>query len=298
MKPAPFEYHRAGSADEAVALLSELGDEAKVLAGGQSLVPLLALRLTRFDHLIDVNRAGDLSGTDTTAGEVRVGAMVRQAALAGGTDVGGAVPLLPAATRHIGHFQIRNRGTLGGSLAHADPAAEYPAVALALDARMSLRSSRGARTVPAAEFFVSTFVTSAEPDELLESVTFPVWGPGSGFALAEAARRVGDFAIAGAAAGVQAEGSGNVVRAAVALFGMDSTPVRAGTAESALVGRAVAELGGGGLALTDVGRLAVEDLDPPSDIHASSAYRRAVGAAMVERAVADALRAATAERNP
>ena len=293
MKPAPFEYHRAGSAEEAVSLLAELGDDAKILAGGQSLVPLLALRLTRFDHLIDVNRAGDLSGVETAVGGVRVGAMIRQAALAGGTDVGGAVPLLPAATRHIGHFQIRNRGTLGGSLAHADPAAEYPAVALALDARIHLRSSLGTREVPAAEFFVSTFVTCAEPDELLESVTFPVWGPGSGFSVAEAARRVGDFALAGAAAGVRTDGSENVVAAAVALFGMDSTPVRADAAERALVGRKVGELGGGGLA--DVGRMAVEGLDPPSDIHAPSAYRRVVGAAMVEQAVADALSAATAE---
>ena len=293
MKPAPFEYHRADSGDEAVALLSELGDDAKLLAGGQSLVPLLALRLTRFDHLVDLNRAGDLSGVEVGAGEVRVGAMVRQATLAGPSEAVGAVPMVRAATRHIGHFQIRNRGTLGGSLSHADPAAEYPAVALALDASMVLRSSGGSRTVPAAEFFVSTVVTSARPDELLESVAFPVWGRGSGFGVAEAARRVGDFAIAGAAAGVQADGTGKVVRAALALFGMGSTPVRAAAAEAALVGRDVSELAGG--ALVEIGRLAVSDLHPPSDIHASSAYRRIVGAAMVERAVADAVDSADEE---
>ena len=292
MKPAPFDYHRAGSADEAVSLLTELGDDAKVLAGGQSLVPLLALRLTRFDHLIDLNRAGDLAGVAGGPGEVRVGAMVRQAALAGPTEVGRAVPLLPAATRHIGHFQIRNRGTLGGSLSHADPAAEYPAVALALDARMELRSAGGTRTVPAAEFFVSTFVTSAAADELLEAVTFPVWGQGSGFAVTEAARRVGDFAIAGAAAGVQVDEAGTVVRAAVAMFGMASTPVRSRDAETALVGRHRSERESG---LAEVGRLAVADLDPPSDIHASTAYRQSVGAAMVERAVSDALRSTAME---
>ncbi|HEX5266790.1 MAG TPA: FAD binding domain-containing protein [Acidimicrobiales bacterium] len=293
MKPAPFAYHRAVSADHALSLLSELGDDAKILAGGQSLVPLLALRLTRFDHLIDINRAEDLFGVDAGAEEVTVGAMVRQAALTGPSDVTAAVPLLPAATRHIGHFQIRNRGTLGGSLSHGDPAAEYPAVALALDARMNLRSQRGSRAVSTAEFFVSTFVTSVQPDELLESVTFPVWGPGSGFAVHEAARRVGDFAIAGSAAGLQADRSGRVVRAAVALFGMGSTPVRATGAESALVGRTALELGQG--ALAEVARLAVHDVDAPSDIHASSAYRSVVGAAMVERALTDALGTAIGE---
>lgn len=292
MKPAPFEYHRAASAEEAVSLLGELGDDAKYLAGGQSLIPLLALRLTRFDHLIDLNRAGDLATVQVGAEEARVGPMVRQAAVLGHAELGRAVPLLAEATRHIGHFQIRNRGTVGGSIAHADSAAEYPAVALTLDAVLDIRSPSGTRSVPASEFFVSTFVTSLEANELLDAVRFPVWGPGSGFAVAETARRVGDFAIAGAAAGVQLEGDGKVSRAAIGLFGMGSTPLRAPAAEAALRGRGGAELDG---SLEEVGRLAVEGLDPPADVHAPAAYRRDVGAAMVEKALARAVATARGE---
>ena len=292
MKPAPFEYHRATSADEAVALLGQLGDDAKLLAGGQSLIPLLALRLTRFDHLVDLNRAPDLAGIEVGATEVTIGPMVRQAAALGHVELARALPALPAATRHIGHFQIRNRGTVGGSVAHADPAAEYPALVLALDATLDLRSPTGARAVPASEFFVSTFVTAMEADELLVGLRFPVWGARSGFAVTETARRTGDFAIAGAVVGVQLDGADRVSRAAIALFGMGSTPLRAPGAETALVGRAAGELT---LAdLTELGRRATEGLDPPSDIHAPAAYRTDVAAAMVERALTAALASAGA----
>jgi carbon-monoxide dehydrogenase medium subunit len=293
LKPAPFEYHRPASAEEGVGLLAQLGEDAKFLAGGQSLIPLLALRLTRFDHLIDLNRAPDLARTEVGAAEVRLGPMVRQAAVLADADLGRAVPLLGAATRHIGHFQIRNRGTVGGSLAHADPAAEYPAVALALDATMDLRSASGTRSVPASEFFVSTFVTAMEPDELLVGIRFPVWGARSAFAVTETARRVGDFAIAGAAVGIELDGSDRIGRAAIGLFGMGSTPLRAAAAEVALVGSTAAELTAE--ARAQIGREATAGLDPPGDVHAQPAYRLELAAAMVERALQDALGSAGAE---
>jgi len=198
------------------------------------------------------------------------------------------VPLLARAAPYIGHFQIRNRGTLGGSLAHADPAAELPAVAVALDAGIEARSVRGIRRIPACDFFVSAFTTVLEPDELVTAVHLPVWGSGSGFAVAELTRRHGDFAIAGAACGVQVAGD-RIARAAVALIGMGSVPVRAWSAEQALAGAQPAEAD-----LAAIGREAVAALDPPSDVHGSAAYRRRVGAHMVARA----LRAALAEAQP
>ncbi len=253
MKAAAFEYHRPASVEAAVGMLAELGDEAKVLAGGQSLVPVMAMRLGRPEHIIDVNRIGELEG--------------------------------------VTRFQIRNRGTLGGSLAHADPAAELPAVAVALDADIEVRSVRGSRRIPAAGFFASAFTTALEPDELLTAVHLPAWGPGCGFAVAELARRHGDFAIAGAACGVQVDGD-RITRAAVALIGMGSVPVRARAAEQALTGADVREAD-----LAAVARDAVAALDPPSDAHGSGAYRRRVGAHMIVRALSQALAEARPARS-
>ncbi len=221
MKPAPFDYHAPTTVDEVVALLHEHGDEAKVLAGGQSLIPMLNLRLARFATLVDIGRVASLRRLERVNGHVVVGSMVRQRELEASD-----VALLAAATPLIGHFQIRNRGTLGGSIAHADPAAEYPAVALALDAELDIAGPAGARTVPAAEFFVGTWETALADDEVLVAVRFPVWGDGSGFSVEEVARRHGDFAIAGCACGVQV-GDGRISRAAIALFGVAGTPVRA-----------------------------------------------------------------------
>jgi carbon-monoxide dehydrogenase medium subunit len=291
LKAAAFEYHRPASAEAAVEMLAELGEDAKVLAGGQSLVPVMAMRLGRPEHLVDVNRAAGLGGVTCSDGMLRVGALTRHRALERDLAIGRDVPLLARAAPYIGHFQIRNRGTLGGSLAHADPAAELPAVAVALDAGIEARSVRGIRRIPAGDFFVSAFTTVLEPDELVTAVHLPVWGAGSGFAVAELTRRHGDFAIAGAACGVQVAG-GRITRAAVALFGMGSVPVRARTAEQALSGAAAD--GGAGpdeADLAAIGRDAVASLDPPSDVHGSAAYRRRVGAHMVARA----LRAALAE---
>jgi carbon-monoxide dehydrogenase medium subunit len=279
VKPAPFEYHAPTTAAEVVALLAELGDGAKVLAGGQSLVPILALRLTAFDHLVDLRKVDELRGIARTNGHVRIGAATTQATI---ERTPHDVPLLAAATPLIGHRQIRNRGTIGGSLAHADPAAEYPAVALTLDAELDVLGPAGERTVPAAEFFHGLWTTALADDELLTAVRFPVWDGPSGFAVEELARRHGDFAIAGACVAV---GEG---RCAIGLFGLGPTPVRAGAAEAAAAEGASPE---------DVGRLAVDGLDDvPSDVHGSADYRCHVGAVMVARAVRRAREDADARR--
>jgi carbon-monoxide dehydrogenase medium subunit len=288
VKPASFEYHAPEKVTDAATLLRDFGDEAKVLAGGQSLVPIMALRLARFDHVVDLNRVEELRGIERRNGSVRVGAMTRQAEVERDATVADAVPLLARATPLIGHFQIRNRGTLGGSLAHADPAAEYPAVALALDAEFEVANAGGTRTVPASEFFVSTFMTALEADDVLTAVRFPVWGDRSGFAVEEVARRYGDFALTGAVCGVELDGGDRVTRAAVAMFNMGSTPLRAPDAEAALTGNAA-----GDIDIEEVGRAAAAPTDPPDDIHASAAYRRSVGAVVVARALRRAIEEAT-----
>jgi aerobic carbon-monoxide dehydrogenase medium subunit len=271
-------------------MLNDLGDDAKILAGGQSLIPLLALRLTRFEHLIDLNRASDLGGIHLDGSEVSLGAMVRQSEVIKNRELASGLSLLPLASRQVGHFQIRNRGTVCGSIAHADPAAEYPAVALALDAHIDMLSASRSRSVAAADFFVSTFVTAAEADELLVRIRFPLWGIRSGFAVAEAARRSGDFAIAGAVAGVHLADDGRIKRVAVALFGVGSTPIRAAAVETAVLGQAVSELTGS--ALTEISHVASEGLDPPADLHASSRFRRHLVTVMVGRALTEAMASA------
>jgi carbon-monoxide dehydrogenase medium subunit len=276
VKPAPFAYHDPDTVDEVVALLRAHGDDVKVLAGGQSLVPMLALRLARFGHLVDVNRVGGLAGAHRVDGTLRIGATTRQRALERDPAIGAAVPLLAVAAPHIGHFQIRNRGTVGGSLAHADPASELPAVALALDAVFEAnQATHGARLIAAADFFTGPWTTCLEEDELLTSVRFPVWEGDVRASVQEVARRHGDFALAGAAVQVTRDGR-QVTRAAIGLIGMGPTPVRALDAERALAGGATAR---------DAAELAVRDTDPTTDIHATSAQRRRLAVAMVERAI-------------
>ena len=248
MKPAPFEYHAPSSAQEVVTLLAEFGDGAKVIAGGQSLMPVLAMRLAVFDHLVDLRRVAGLRGIEQRDGSVWIGAATTQAEIGRSGLVATAVPLLARATPLIGHFQIRNRGTIGGSLAHAEAAAEYPAVALALGAVMHTLSPRGERAIPAAEFFTGIWTTALEPDELLTGVEFPAWDGADangargqcGYAIEEFARRPGDFAIAGAAVAVRASG-GRVTRCGIGLFGLGPTPVRAAAAENAATGLAIAD---------------------------------------------------------
>jgi carbon-monoxide dehydrogenase medium subunit len=284
LKPAGFEYHAPEAVAEAASLLAEHGDDAKVLAGGQSLVPLLAMRLTRFEHLVDLGRIPELRGIDRANGSLVVRGMTTQRTAERSDMVAEAVPMLAAALPFIGHFQIRNRGTVGGSIAHADPASELPAVALALDAEMEVVSASGTRRIPAKDFFVGTWTTSAEPDEILAAVHFPVWEGRCGFAVDEVARRAGDFALVGAVAGVRLGGDGTVEQACVALFGMGATPERASATESAVAGRAP-----NADELAEAGRLAVAGLEPTADVHATAEYRSSVGAHLVERVLARAI---------
>jgi len=288
VKPASFAYHAPSSVAEAAGLLHEFGEDAKLLAGGQSLVPMLALRLARFDHLVDVGRLSELRGVERRNGSLVVGAATPDVAVERDATVAVAVPLLARVTPLIGHFQIRNRGTVGGSLAHADPAAEYPAVASALDAEFDAVSTRGERTIAAADFFTGLWSTALEPDEVLVAVRFPVWAGRCGFGAAEFARRHGDFALAGAVAGVEIGPGGVVARCALALFGLGTTPVRARMAEAALVGQRT-----GALSAEEVGRLAVVDAEASQeDVHGSAAYRVRVGAAMAATAWSRALQEA------
>ena len=284
MKPSAFDYHAPSSADEAVALLAELGDGAKVLAGGQSLIPMLSLRLAAFGHLVDIGRIPELAGIAAAPDAVTIGAGTTQAAIETSAAVAAAVQLLARATPFIGHFQIRNRGTLGGSIAHADPAAEYPAVALALDAEIEAMSAAGCRRIPADSMFTGFWSTALEPDELLVRVRFPVWTGRCGFAVREFARRHGDFAVAGAAVAVRLSADDTIERCSIGLIGLGPTPIRAARAEAAAAGQPAS------IAAADVGALAVADLDQvPSDLHGPAGYRRRVGAVMVARALTEAI---------
>jgi aerobic carbon-monoxide dehydrogenase medium subunit len=291
VKPAPFEYHAPETAKEAVDLLAELGDGAKLIAGGQSLVPVLAMRLAVFDHLIDIRRITALRGIEERGDRVWIGAATTEAEIGRSALVARRLPLLSRATPLIGHFQIRNRGTIGGSLAHADAAAEYPAVALALDGCVEALSPRGLREIPAAEFFTGIWTTALEPDELLTGVSFPAATGRQGFAIEEFARRPGDFAVAGAAVEVGLDPGGRVSASGIGLFGLGSTAARAAGAETAVAGLAASDIDP-----AEVGRAAVADLDAvPSDLHGGASYRKKVGAAMVARAWEQAVKEAASD---
>ena len=284
MKPAPFDYHAPDTIDGVLQLLTDL-DDAKVLAGGQSFIPLLSMRLAVFEHVVDLRRVEELRGIEHRNGAVWIGASTTQATVERDPEVARLVPLLARAVPLIGHFQIRNRGTIGGSLAHADPASELPAVALALDAEFEAVSVRGRRTIPAAEFFTGTWSTALDDDEILASIGFPIWTGRCGFAVEEVARRHGDFAIAGACVAVEVDGDGLVRRCAIGLFGMGSTPVRATVAEQSVVGVAASDVDPSAL-----GRSAVDDLTSiPYDLNGSADYRRRVGATVVARAWSNAI---------
>jgi len=282
MKLPPVEYEAPTTVAEAINLLAEYVDEASVLAGGQSLIPLLALRLARPTVLIDINGIDELSGVSAMDGWVAIGAMTREYVAEESETVADGVPLLAAALPLIGHEAIRSRGTIGGSLAHADPAAELPAVARALDAELVVRGPSGERVVAAAEWFEGYLTTSRRPDELLTQVRFPAAGPGTGTSFQEVARRHGDFAIVGLAASLTLS-EGVISDARLAFAGLSDVPVRAAAAEDLLVGEMPsAEL------FEEAGRRATDDIDPPADLHGSSDYRKKVAAALVRRGLREA----------
>ena len=277
MKLPHFDYEAPKTVSEAVELLAEHLDEASVLAGGQSLIPLLAMRLAYPAVLIDINGIAELSGVSAANGWVTIGAMTREYVAEDSETVAGTVPLLAAALPLIGHEAIRSRGTIGGSLAHADPAAELPAVARALDAEFVVRGQSGERVVPAAEWFEGFLTTSRRPDELLVEVRFPTAERSTGISFQEVARRHGDFAIVGLAASLTLAG-GAISDARLAFSGVSDVPVRAVGAEELLVGEGPSpEL------FDEAARRAAGDIDPPADLHGSSDYRRKVAGALARR---------------
>jgi carbon-monoxide dehydrogenase medium subunit len=293
LKPAPFEYVAAESVEEALAALQQNNPDGKILAGGQSLLPLLNLRLSKPKILVDLNGISGLDGIRETPGGLAIGAMTRQSKVEHSPRVRERCPLLAEAIRYIGHVAIRHRGTIGGSLAHADPAAELPALALALDAKFAIAGRGSDRIISAEEFFLDFLTTALASDEILRQIVFPVIGPSSGYALEEIARRHGDFAIAGVVVIVDLDDAGKIAEARIALFGLAPTPVRARQAERALVGREPDDS-----AMLDAAALLEEVLEPPGDIRASSAYRKHAAAVLLSRALKRAVQVCHTRRIP
>ena len=286
MKPAPFAYVRAESTEEALSLLGEHGYEAKLLAGGQSLIPAMNFRLAQPGVLIDLNRVAELCFITSENGEIRIGAMTRQRAAERSALIREHAPLLVEALHHTAHPQIRNRGTVGGSIAHADPAAEIPAVMLALGASLELSGPGGTRSVPAEEFFTGFFGTALEPEEMISAIAIRCPPErGTGWAFDEVARRHGDYALAGVASVVEMDDEGRCGAVRIALLSVGDRPVLAAAAAAALVGeRPTLE------AVEHAARAAAhEDVDPPTDIHASAAYRRRLVEVLTRRTLLRAL---------
>ena len=285
MKPAPFEYRRPENLDEALDLLADHGDRAKVLAGGQSLLPLMNLRLARPELLVDVNRLSGLDACEERAGVLRVGALARLRHLERWAAT--RVPLIAQTLRLVGHTAIRTRGTVVGSLVHADPAAELPALLLCLDGEVTVRSARTERVIAAGDLYRAPLTTSIAADELAVEARFALPPAGSGWGFAEVARRHGDFALVGAMALVTPgpEGpDGRVGRARLGFFGVGGTPVRGPAAETMLVGERPTSA-----RLWEAADAAVAGLTPDGDLHAPAAYRRRVARVLAERTLAEAV---------
>lgn len=278
MKCPPVELHRPRELDEVLALLADLGDDAKVLAGGQSLVPLLNFRLARPTHLVDINRVAGLEELSVSATALSLGALARQRAVERHPAAAVACPLLADALPFVGHSQIRNRGTVVGSVTHADPAAEVPAVALALDARVHCHSSRGRRELAAEDFFEGVFTTALFPDELVVRVVFPIRTGARGSAFEELSRRRGDFALVGVAASVALSDEDRVAEVRLVCSGVGATPVRCRSAEAAMAGAPLRTL-------PEAARLVTKEVDPPDDLHAPAEYRRHLAGVLALRAL-------------
>lgn len=280
MKPAPFEYAAPERLEEAIALLAQHGDEAKVLAGGQSLVPLLAMRLATPALLVDLNRIPGLDEARIEDGTLRVGALARERTVEEIPGLAERAPIVAEAVSLIGHVAIRNRGTVGGSIAHADPAAEWPALLLALDGEVEAVGPGGSRTVPAADLFETYFTTSLQPTEVIREVRVRLPAPGAGSAFVEFARRHGDFALAGAGAVLELSPDGTVADARVALIGVRDTAVRSTAAEAALRGARPTDE-----AIAAAAEAVDADVSPLSDVHASADFRRHLAKVMTRRAL-------------
>jgi len=281
MKPARFDYYDPRTLDEAIALLGEHADDSKILAGGQSLMPLLNMRLARPAVVVDINRVQNTDYVRDWNGGVAIGMTTRQRSLHRNPLITERLPLMSEAAMSIGHPQIRSRGTVCGSLAHADPAAELPALAVALDAELVATGPSGQRVMKAADFFVTFLTTSLEPTEVLSEVRFPAPSPEMAWSFMEVSRRHGDFALVGAIAGLTVDkGRGTISAARLVYFGVGPTPQRVENAERVLIGQPAGEP-----AFAAAGVLVSEALDPDDDLHASAAYRRSVAGALTRRAL-------------
>ena len=280
MKPPRFEYFAPRSLEEALGLLAQCGERAKILAGGQSLIPLLNFRLIQPEVLIDIGRLRELDYIRGSDGGMAIGALTRQHALECSDAMRSSLPIVAEACRQIGHLPIRHRGTIGGNLAHADPASELPAVMLALDAEFALAGQAGRRTVAASQFFTGALTTALRPGELLVEIRARSLPPRSGSAFLEIARRKGDYALAGAAVVITCDGTGRCQDARIALCAVGATPVRAREAERALVGETPR-----GEIFGEAAERVAAAIDPPGDIHASAHFRRKLAQYCTRRAI-------------
>jgi carbon-monoxide dehydrogenase medium subunit len=283
MKPAPFDYVSPRTLAEACAALAEAGGGATILAGGQTLMPLLNLRMSQPFVIVDINKIEELKGITRVPGATRIGPMTRQCDVLMSEALARDLPVLVRAMGHVGHHQTRNRGTIGGSVSLGEPAAEMPATAVALGAQIEVRSVRGTRTVPADQFYVGPYLTVLESDELVTGLIYPDWPTGHTPVFREVAQRPGDFALVGLV-GALGIANGKIARAGLAWFGMGPTPIKAKSAEQMLLGRALAEIDAQALA-----ERAVSDTAPFDDHHASAEYRRTVGKRIFARTLREAL---------
>ncbi len=283
MKPAPFDYAAPASIDEACSLLAEAGGGATILAGGQTLMPLLNLRMSQPFILVDINRITALKGVERTAGGIRVGPATPQVDALGSALLAAELPVFIEALSHVGHHQTRNRGTIGGSVALGEPAAEMPATAVALGAMIEVRSVRGTRTIAAHDFYLGPYMTVLEPDELVTGILYPAWPTGHVTLFREVAQRPGDFALVGMVGALALE-HGKIARAGIAWFGMGPTPIKARAAEAALLGKGLDAIDPAAIA-----ELALSETAPFDDHHASAEYRRSVGRRIFTRTLSEAL---------
>jgi carbon-monoxide dehydrogenase medium subunit len=284
MKPAPFDYVAPTTVDEAVEHLARAAGDATILAGGQTLMPLLALRMSTPSVIVDINRIDALKGMSRTDEAMRVGAMMRQYEVVESEPLKAALPMLAKAVSHIGHHQTRNRGTVGGSVSLGEPAAELPACVVALGASIEARSARGTRRIAADEFYLGAYSTVLEPDELVTAIHFPHWRTGTRTLFCEVARRPGDFALVGLVGALTVE-SGKISRAGIAWFGMAATPIKARRAEEALINQPITALDAAAVA-----DLALADTDPFDDHAATADYRRTVALRVFSRSLRETMR--------
>jgi len=288
MKPAPFTYAAPSTIDEAITLLAEHGDTVKLLAGGQSLMPMMNLRLARPQYIVDLNRIPALDYLTERDGALAVGALTRQRSLERSPTVRQDYPLVYEATTLIGHMAIRNRGTVGGSIAHADPAAELPAVLLAHEGSVQVQGPRGTRQIAAIDLFRAYLTTALEPDEILTEVRFPRYPAGTGWCFMEESRRHGDFAMVGVAVLLRLDTARQCTHVAVVLCGVGGVPHKVAAAPALLLGRTVDDA-----CLRDVAQTAASEIEPESDLHASTEFRRHLSAVLTQRALRKAAERAT-----